>query len=261
MKLNLRKPLIFFDLETTGTSVMNDRIVQLAYIKVMPNGEEITGNYLINPEMHIPEESSAIHHITDDMVADKPTFKQMSGKLVQEFGGCDIAGYNSNRFDVPLLIEEFLRAGATFDISNCKFVDVQNIFYKKEPRTLIAAYKFYCGKNLEDAHSADADIRATYEVLQAQLDKYQADEKDPLQNDVAWLQEYTRMNRNVDPMGAFVYDDKNRPCFNFGKHKGRPVTEVLTTEPTYYTWMMNGEFARSTKAVLTNIRFSMLTSK
>lgn len=261
MKLNLRKPLIFFDLETTGTSVMNDRIVQLAYIKVMPNGEEITGNYLINPEMHIPEESSAIHHITDDMVADKPTFKQMSGKLVQEFGGCDIAGYNSNRFDVPLLIEEFLRAGATFDISNCKFVDVQNIFYKKEPRTLIAAYKFYCGKNLEDAHSADADIRATYEVLQAQLDKYQADEKDPLQNDVAWLQEYTRMNRNVDPMGAFVYDDKNRPCFNFGKHKGRPVTDVLTTEPTYYTWMMNGEFARSTKAVLTNIRFSMLTSK
>ena len=140
-------------------------------------------------------------------------------------------------------------------------MDVQSIFYKKEPRTLIAAYKFYCGKNLEDAHSADADIRATYEVLQAQLDKYQNDEKDPLQNDVAWLQDYTRMNRNVDPMGTFVYDDKNRPCFNFGKHKGRPVTEVLTTEPTYYTWMMNGEFARSTKAVLTNIRFSMLTSK
>lgn len=261
MKLNLRKPLIFFDLETTGTSVMNDRIVQLAYIKVMPDGEEITGNYLINPERHIPEEASAIHHITDEMVADKPTFKQMAGKLSQEFGGCDIAGYNSNRFDVPMLIEEFLRVGANFDISNCKFVDVQNIFYKKEPRTLIAAYKFYCGKNLEDAHSADADIRATYEVLQAQLDKYKDDEKDPLQNDVTWLQEYTRMNRNVDPMGTFVYDDQNRPCFNFGKHKGSPVTEVLAKEPTYYTWMMNGEFARSTKAVLTSIRFSMMTGK
>ena len=254
MKLNLRKPLIFFDLETTGTSVTNDRIVQLAYIKVLPNGEEITGNYLINPEMHIPEEASAIHHITDDMVADKPTFKQMSGKLMQEFGGSDIAGYNSNRFDVPLLIEEFLRAGQNLDISNCKFVDVQNIFYKKEPRTLIAAYKFYCGKNLEDAHSADADIRATYEVLQAQLDKY-----DDLENDVAWLQEFTRMNRNVDPLGAFVYDDQNRPVFNFGKHKGVPVTDVLTREPSYYSWMMNGDFARSTKAVLTNIRFSMMT--
>ncbi len=254
MKLKLKKPIIFFDLETTGTNVTQDRIVQLSYIKVMPNGEEKEGNIYVNPEMHIPEESTAVHHITDERVANEPTFKQLAKQLEQVFKGCDLAGYNSNRFDVPLLIEEFLRAGVNFDTRNIHFIDVQNIFYKKEPRTLVAAYRFYCNKELDGAHSADCDTRATYEVLQAQLDRY-----DDLQNDVIWLQDFTRMNRNVDPMGAMIYDDKDRPCFNFGKHKGRPVTEVLTKEPSYYAWMINGDFARSTKQVLTQIKLSMMS--
>lgn len=256
MKLLLRKPIIFFDLETTGVSVTQDSIVQLSYIKVSPNGEEREGNLYINPGRHIPEESTAIHHITDEMVADKPTFKQLAAQLEQIFKGSDLAGYNSNRFDVPMLIEEFLRAGISFDISKCRFIDVQNIFYKKEPRTLVAAYRFYCGKNLEDAHSADADTRATYEVLQAQLDRY-----DDLENDVEWLQNFSRMNRNADPMGAMVYDDKDRICFNFGKHKGRPVLEVLDKEPAYYSWMMNGDFALSTKQVLTQIKLSAMMKR
>lgn len=257
MKLNLKKPIVFFDLETTGVNVSKDRIVQIGYIKVMPNGDEVLGNYLVNPEMHIPEETSAIHHITDEMVKDAPTFRQLSGKLEQDFMGCDFAGYNSNRFDVPMLVEEFLRVGKCLDLKNAKFVDVQNIFYKKEPRTLIAAYKYYCGKDLEGAHAADADIRATYEVLQAQLDRYVNDTTDPIQNDIAWLAEYTRMTRNADPMGAFVYDENNQIVFNFGKHKGRLVTEVLQREPGYYDWMMNGEFALSTKQCLTALKLSM----
>lgn len=260
MKLNLKKPLIFFDLETTGVSVTSDRIVQLSYIKVLPNGEEEEGNFYINPGMPIPPASTAVHHITDEMVKDQPTFRQMAGRLEQIFKGCDLAGYNSNRFDVPLLVEEFLRADVKFDLSKVRCIDVQNIFYKKEPRTLVAAYRFYCGgKDFEGAHSADQDTRATYEVLKAQLERYADDAEDPLQNDVEWLQQYTRMNRNVDPMGAMVYDDKERPCFNFGKHKGRPVVDVLTQEPSYYSWMMNGEFARSTKQVLTQLRLAMLT--
>lgn len=258
MKLSLKKPIIFFDLETTGLSITNDRIVQIGYIKVMPNGTEEEGNLLVNPECHIPEEVSAIHHITDEMVKDKPTFKQLAGRLEQIFKGCDLAGYNSNRFDVPLLIEEFLRADVKFDLSKVRFVDVQSIFYKKEPRNLSAAYRFYCGKQLEGAHSADADIRATYEVLQAQLDRYANDDVDPLQNDIEWLQSYTRMNRNVDPMGAMVYDDQQRPCFNFGKYKGRLVTDVLTKDPSYYAWMINGDFARSTKQWITQIKLSMM---
>ena len=257
MQLHLTKPIIFFDLETTGLSVTHDRIVQLGYIKVLPNGVEEEGNLLFNPEMHIPEESSAVHHITDDMVQDKPTFGQYAGRLRQVFEGCDLAGYNSNRFDVPMLVEEFLRAGIKYDLRHVRCIDVQNIFYKKEPRTLVAAYRFYCGKDLDGAHSADNDIRATYEVLQAQLDRYADDAVDPLQNDVEWLQQFTRMNRNVDPMGTMVYDDQNRPCFNFGKHKGCPVTEVLTKEPTYYAWMINGDFARSSKEMLTQIKLSM----
>lgn len=260
MKLSLRKPLIFFDLETTGVSVTQDRIVQLSYIKVHPNGQEEEGNLFINPGMHIPESSTAVHHITDQMVANEPTFRQRAPQLEQIFRGCDLAGYNSNRFDVPLLIEEFLRAGINFDLKNVRCIDVQNIFYKKEPRTLVAAYRFYCGKDLTGAHSADCDTRATYEVLQAQLDRYQTDAEDPLKNDVEWLQAYTRMNQNVDPMGAMVYDEKGRPCFNFGKYKGRPVTEVLTREPSYYSWMMNGDFALSTKHVLTQLRLAMLKS-
>ena len=256
MNLNLKKPLVFFDLETTGTNVATDRIVQISYIKVMSNGEEIERNYYVNPEMHIPEEASAVHHIYDADVADKPTFKQLAQTLANEFVGCDFAGYNSNRFDVPLLIEEMLRAGVNMDISKCHFVDVQNIFHKKEQRTLVAAYKFYCGKDLDGAHSADADTRATYEVLKAQLDRYP-----DLENNVAFLEEYTKMNRNVDPMGCFVYNDKDVEVFAFGKYKGKAVVDVLRDDPSYYAWMMNGNFALSSKSVLTKIKLSMMTAK
>ena len=258
MKLNLSKPLIFFDLETTGLSITHDRIVQISYIKVMPDGQEEEGNLYINPGMHIPEETTAVHHITDEMVADKPTFQELAGRLKQVFMGCDLAGYNSNRFDVPMLFEEFARAGVKFDLKSVRLVDVQSIFYKKEPRTLVAAYRFYCGKELDGAHSADNDTRATYEVLQAQLDRYKDDATDPLQNDVNWLCEYTRMSRSLDLVGAIVLDDKDRACFGFGKYKGWPVVDVLKKERNYYDWMMNGDFAQSTKDVLTRIKLSMM---
>lgn len=256
MELKLKKPIVFFDLETTGTSVINDRIVQISYIKVMPNGQEIERNYYVNPEMHIPEESSAVHHIYDEDVADKPTFKQLAQTLANDFLGCDFGGFNSNRFDVPLLVEEMLRAGVNFDITKCKFIDVQNIFHKKEQRTLSAAYLFYCHKNLDDAHSADADTRATYEVLKAQLDKYP-----DLENDVEFLHKFSQMNRNVDPMGCFVYNDKNVACFNFGKYKGRGIIDVLRDDPSYYAWMINGQFALSTKKILSQFKLSMMTGK
>ncbi len=258
MELKLQKPLIFFDLETTGLRITQDRIVQLSYIKVMPNGTEEEDNLYINPEIPIPAETTAVHHITDAMVADKPTFRQLAGRLKQVFMGCDLAGYNSNRFDVPMLFEEFARAGVKFDLKSVRLVDVQSIFYKKEPRTLVAAYRFYCGKELDGAHSADCDTRATYEVLKAQLDRYCNDVDEPLQNDVKWLCDYTRMGRNVDLVGAIVLDDKDRPCFGFGKFKGTPVVDVLTRERNYYDWMMNGDFAQSTKDVLTQIKLSMM---
>lgn len=255
MDLKLKKPLVFFDLETTGTNVTTDRIVQISYIKVMPNGEEKEGNYYVNPEMHIPEEATAVHHITDEDVADKPTFKQLAKTLANEFIGCDFAGFNSNRFDVPLLIEEMIRAEVNLGLSKSHFIDVQNIFHKKEQRTLVAAYKFYCGKNLEDAHSADADTRATYEVLKAQLDRYE-----DLENDVEFLETFSKMNRNIDPMGCFIYNDKDVSVFAFGKYKGRSITEVLREDPSYYSWMINGNFALSTKAVLTQIKLSMMSA-
>ena len=256
MELKLKKPIVFFDLETTGTNVVTDRIVQISYIKVMPNGEEIERNYYVNPGMHIPEEASSVHHIYDKDVADKPTFKELAQTLANDFKGCDFGGFNSNRFEVPLLIEEMLRNGINIDISKCHFVDVQNIFHKKEQRTLVAAYKFYCHKDLNDAHSADADTRATYEVLKAQLDMYP-----DLENDVEFLHTYCKMNRNVDPMGCFVYNDKDEACFNFGKHKGKPITDVLREEPSYYAWMINGQFALSTKKILSQYKLSMMTQQ
>lgn len=253
MKLNLKKPLLFFDIESTGLNPIKDRIVQLSYIKVLPDGEEETGNLFFNPEGHIPEASTEIHGITDEMVADKPTFRQMARKLEEIFKGCDLAGFNSNRFDVPMLMEEFLRAGVKFNLAKCKLVDVQNIYHKKERRTLIAAYKFYCDKDLTEAHSADADTRATYEVLKGQLDMYP-----DLQNDVAWLQDYSMMSRNVDPHGVMCYNDQDQVVFNIGKYKGRLVEEVFTTDPSYYAWMMNGQFGEATKQILTEIKFKML---
>ncbi|MDE7414209.1 MAG: 3'-5' exonuclease [Muribaculaceae bacterium] len=246
MKLNLNRPIIFFDLETTGTNVVKDRIVELSYIKVYPDGREEEKSRRLNPEMHIPEAATAVHHISDEDVKDEPTFRQVSKALLAIFEGCDIAGYNSNKFDVPLLIEEFARVGLNFDISDRKFVDVQNIFHKMEQRTLVAAYRFYCDKELEGAHSALADTRATYEVLKSQLDRY-----DTLENDVEKLADFSRAGRGIDLAARFVLDDNDVPVMNFGKHKGKPVKEVFRREPSFYAWMMQGDFARNTKDVAT----------
>ena len=249
MKLNLKNPVIFFDLETTGVNITTDRIVEISYLKVYPNGNEMSRTMRINPEMHIPEQASAVHGIYDDDVKDCPVFKQVAKEVANDFEGADIAGFNSNRFDVPLLAEEFLRAGVDLDMTRRKFIDVQVIFHKMEQRTLSAAVKFYCGKELEGAHSADADTRATYEVLQAQLDRY-----DELQNDIAWLSEFSSHTRNVDFAGRIVYDDKGVEVFNFGKYKGIPVVEVLRRDPGYYSWIMQGDFSLNTKQVLTRIK-------
>ena len=252
MKLNLRKPLIFFDLETTGLNIMTDRIIEIAYLKVFPNGDEESRKMRINPEMPIPAASTEIHHITDDDVRDCPTFKQVAQMLANVFKGCDIAGYNSNNFDVPFLAEEFLRADVDSIFLNSRFIDVQVVFHKMEKRTLEAAYRFYCNAELTDAHSADSDTKATYEVLKAQLDRYPE-----LQNDVEFLSKFTTFNRNVDYAGRIVYNDNGVEVFNFGKHKGKPVEQVLREEPSYYSWMMNGDFPLYTKKVLTSIRLRM----
>lgn len=252
MKLNLCNPIIFFDLETTGLDVSTDRIVELCYIKVEPNGNEETCSMRINPERHIPEESSNIHGITDDDVKDCPTFKQVAAKLWHTFEGCDLAGFNSNKFDIPMIVEEFMRAGIDIDLSKRKFIDVQNIYHKMERRNLVAAYKFYCGKDLTDAHSAIADTKATYEVLQAQLDKY----PDELQNDIQFLSDFSRMGNNIDFAGRFVYaEDGVTEMVNFGKYKGKTVKEVLAKDPSYYSWMMRGDFTMNTKQVLTKLKF------
>lgn len=253
MKLNLKNPLVFFDLETTGVNINNDRIVEICYLKVYPNGNEESKTMRINPEMHIPEQSSAVHGIYDEDVADCPTFKEVAKLIARDIEGCDLAGFNSNRFDVPLLAEEFLRAGVDIDISRRKLIDVQVIYHKLEQRTLSAAYKFYCDKNLEDAHTAEADTRATYEVLKAQLDRY----PEALQNDMAFLSEYSSFTRNVDFAGRMVYNEQNIPTFNFGKYKGKTVEEVLRRDPGYYNWMLQGDFTLNTKQMLTRIKLGM----
>ena len=227
--------------------------MELCYIKVWPNGNEESKSMRVNPEMHIPESSSAIHGIYDKDVADCPTFKQIAQELAHTIKGCDFAGFNSNRFDVPVLVEEFLRAGIDIDLRKRKFIDVQNIYHKLERRTLSAAYKFYCGKDLENAHSALADTQATYEVLMAQLDHY----PDDLQNDVSFLADFSRMTDNVDFAGRMVYDENRDIVFNFGKYKGKKVTDVLRADPGYYSWILQGDFARNTKQILTQIRLDM----
>jgi len=251
MKLNLKNPIIFFDLETTGLDITKDRIVELCYIRVEPNGNEEAKSMRINPEIHIPEEASKVHGIYDEDVKECPTFKQIAKTLWHTFEGCDLAGYNSNKFDVPLLVEEFMRAGVDIDLSKRKLVDVQNIYHKLERRTLIAAYKYYCGKDLENAHSALADTQATYEVLQAQLDKY----PNELQNDMQFLADYSRMSNNIDFAGRFVYDENGVELVNFGKYKGKPLKEVLQKDPGYYGWIMQSDFTMNTKQVLTKLRF------
>ena len=250
MKLNLKNPLVFFDLETTGTNINTDRIVEICYLKVYPNGNEESKTMRINPEMHIPEASSAIHGIYDGDVADCPTFKDVAKKIAADIEGCDLAGFNSNRFDIPLLVEEFLRAEVDIDLMKRKFVDVQVIYHKLEQRTLSAAYKFYCGKSLEDAHTAEADTRATYEVLKAQLDHY----PEVLENNIAFLSNYSSYNKNVDFAGRIVYNEQGVEVFNFGKYKGMSVAEVLKKDMGYYGWIMQGDFTLNTKNVLTKIR-------
>lgn len=253
MNLNLKNPLVFFDLETTGINITHDRIVEISFLKVHPNGKEEIRSRRINPEMPIPAQATAIHGITDEDVKDCPTFKQVARSLADQLEGCDLAGFNSSRFDVPMLAEEFLRAGVDFDMSKRKFVDVQIIFHRKEQRTLEAAYAFYCDKKLENAHSAEADTIATYEVLKSQLDRYP-----DLTNDVDVLsKEYSSFNSNVDFAGRIVYNEKGVEVFNFGKHKGKPVVDVFKNEPSYYNWMMDGDFPLNTKQVLTKIRLKV----
>ncbi|WP_251966363.1 3'-5' exonuclease [Parabacteroides sp. AD58] len=256
MQLNLKNPLVFFDLETTGIDIVKDRIIEISYVKVFPNGKEESKTMRINPGMPIPPASTAIHGITDDDVKDCPLFKNVAKQLAAQIEGCDLAGYNSNRFDIPLLAEEFLRAGVDIDLTRRKFIDVQTIFYKMEQRTLAAAYKFYCQKSLENAHTAAADTMATYEVLKAQLDRYPE-----LKNDVAFLSEFSSFTNNVDFAGRMVYNDKNQEVFNFGKYKGRLVEEVLKQDPAYYSWMMNGDFPLNTKQKLTEIKLRGFNAK
>ena len=277
MKLNLQKPLVIFDLETTGLDLVKDRIIQISYIKVCPNGDEIRGNELVNPERPIPEEVAALTGIGNDDVKDKPTFKQLAQRLATIFTGCDFAGFNSNHFDIPLLAEEFLRAGIDFDFSKCRLIDAQTIFHRMERRNLAAAYKFYCGRKMEDdfeAHRADQDTEATYRVLMGELDKYapgaNEDPEKVLENDMEQLAAFSKTNNNIDFAGRIVWgemkDRYGKPLldkdgnprltevFNFGKHKGVPVADVLHIDPGYYSWILAGDFTYNTKQVLTRIR-------
>lgn len=246
--LQLKRPIAFIDLETTGVSLSADRIVEIAMVKILPDGSRQVKRKLINPEMPIPKESSEIHGITDDMVSDAPTFKQAGNEIKMFIENCDLAGYNSNRFDIPILMEEFLRAGMDVDLSTRRMIDVQHIFYTMEPRTLSAAYKFFCEKDLEDAHSAEADVNATIDVLMAQLKRYQQ-----LGNSVDSILGEIGEEKIVDYARRFSFNDKGYEVFNFGKHKGRLVSDVLRAEPQYYDWMMRGDFPLHTKQKLTEI--------
>lgn len=262
MELNLKRPIAFLDLETTGIRVATDRIVELSIVKIHPNGKKEIKTRRVNPEIPIPPETSAIHGIYDEDVKEEPTFKMLAKSLYEFLNNCDLAGYNSNKFDIPLLVEEFLRADIDFEVDNRNLIDVQNIFHKMEQRTLVAAYKFYCDKDLENAHSAEADTLATYEVLKAQLDRYEGVEfKDkqgnvskPVVNDMSALADFTDAKKSVDMVGFIVYNDKQEPIINFGKHKGKRVSDVFKKEPSYYDWMMNGDFPRSTKRVITKLK-------
>ncbi|WP_457288031.1 exonuclease domain-containing protein [Pedobacter sp. UYP24] len=261
MKLNLIRPLAFFDLETTGVNVGADRIVEIAILKAMPDGTEVIKTLRINPEMPIPLQSSLIHGIYDEHIANEPTFKMVAQDIADFIGDADLAGYNSNRFDIPVILEEFLRVGVDFNMNDRKFVDVQNIFHQMEQRTLRAAYKFYCDKDIINAHSAEADITATYHVLLAQLERYQdVDFEDkqgniskPVQNSVDALHLFTNMNKPVDFAGRMVFNEQDQEIFNFGKHKGKTVEQVFDLEPSYYAWMKQGDFPLYTKKKLTEV--------
>ncbi len=276
MKLKLKRPLIIFDLETTGLDMVKDKIIQIGYIKVFPDGHEDRRCIYVDPGVEISEEITAITGITNDDIAGQPTFKEIAPKLQSVFEGCDFAGFNSNHFDIPMLAEEFLKAGIDFDFSKCRLVDVQTIFHKMERRNLEAAYKFYCGRSMRDdfaPHQADNDTEATYSVLQGQLDMYSAarqeSEDRQLPNDIDALAEFSKTNDNVDFAGRIIWKELpnakgekvRQEVFNFGKYKGKPVAEVLRRDPGYYSWMQNGDFPLNTKQVLTRIRLRELTNK
>lgn len=249
MELNLRRPIAFLDLETTGINVSTDRIVEISVLKISPGGKQEWMSTRVNPEIPIPPKSTAIHGITDADVADAPTFREIAKKLIAFLEGTDLAGYNAIKFDIPVLAEEFLRINMDFNFLKRKYIDVQVIFHKKEQRTLAAAYQFYCNKELENAHSSMADTQATFDVLKAQLDRY-----GDLENDVEKLAEFSSFNNNVDFAGRIIYDENGVEIFNFGKHKGKPVERVFIEDPSYYSWMMNGDFPLYTKKILTEIK-------
>jgi DNA polymerase-3 subunit epsilon len=249
MELNLKKPLVILDLETTGVSIASDRIVELSAMKVSPGGEEEWLTMRLNPGIPISPEATRVHGITDADVANEPHFKDVAKRIASFLEGCDLAGFNSMKFDIPILCEEFLRVNVDFNPARHRYVDVQVIFHKKEQRTLSAAYKFYCDRELENAHSSRADAAATYEILKAQLDRYS-----DLENDIEKLSSFSAFNNNADLAGRIVFNEQGIEVFNFGKHKGKPVVQVFKEEPSYYSWMMNGDFPLNTKQVLTAIK-------
>ncbi|UUC47227.1 3'-5' exonuclease [Flavobacterium cerinum] len=256
MELKLNRPICFFDLETTGIDVAKDRIVEISIFKVYPNGNKESKTWLVNPEMPIPPHSTAIHGISDEKVANEPTFKQLSAQVYNMIKDADLAGFNSDRFDIPLLAEELLRAEVDFDMKNRVSVDIQTIFHKMEERTLSAAYKFYCGQTLDNAHSAEADTMATYEILKAQLDRYPE-----LENDIKTLSEFTTRKKSVDFAGFIALNAEGQEIFTFGKHKGVLVDEVFDKEPGYFGWIQNADFPLYTKKVLTGIKLRKLNNK
>ncbi len=256
MQLKLTRPICFFDLETTGINVAKDRIVEISILKIYPDGREVELTERINPTVPIPAETTAVHGINDIDVADKPTFAERAKDIHDMIKDADLAGFNSNRFDIPLLVEELLRAGIDFEMKNRNAVDIQNIFHKMEQRTLVAAYKFYCDKDLTNAHSAAADTRATYEVLKSQIERY-----DELENDMKFLGEFSTRKKNADFAGFIGYDKDGIEIFTFGKHRGKKVDEVLDSEPGYFGWIQNADFPLYTKKVLTAIKLRTLNTK
>jgi len=265
MELNLKRPLAFFDLEATGLNVAKDRIVEISIYKVKPNGSHESKTWLVNPDYPISKEASEVHGYTNEDLADKPTFKQLAKEVSRFLDNCDLAGYNAIKYDIPMLVEEFLRADLDFEIANRKLIDVQNIFMKMEQRTLKAAYKFYLQKELENAHAAEADTLATYEILTAQLDRYKETEftdrkgntSVPVKNDVEALATFSSHHRNADLMGQFIFNEEGKEVVNFGKHKGKTVEEVFASEPSYYSWMMKADFPLYTKKLITRIKLRM----
>ena len=265
MELNLKRPVAFFDLETTGLNTTHDRIVEISILKVSPNGEEEQRTWLLNPEMHISEESSSVHGYTDEIVAGQPTFRQKAPEIAKFLTNCDLAGYNILKFDLPMLMEEFLRVDCNFSLEGREFVDVMNIFMKMEPRTLKGAYRFFCHAELEGAHGAGADSKATYEVLKAMLDRYQGVEYEDSKgvrspgpvNDIKELSHFSAHHQNADLSGQIIYDAEGKEVFQFGKHKGKRVEDVFRIEPSYYSWMMNSDFPLYTKKLITSIKLRM----